>query len=246
MYFTEPQRTQFDLNFRVLGIPVRVSPWFWLGSAIFGYGLTQGDPRKLFLWELAVFLSILVHEMGHALMIRRYGEWPRIVLLLLGGLAIGGGQRSSRQQVVISAAGPFAQIMLALLTIAVVRAAGYQFVWKIPFWNNDWFDLNGLNQPELPLAGLNDFVFYLVFPSIIWAVINLVPVFPLDGGQIARSLFHIVDPRGGVRKSLVLGIIAGGAVALYAFQNGEMYLGILFAALAFDSYQTYQGTGRWL
>jgi Zn-dependent protease len=245
MYFTEPQRTQFDLNFSVLGIPVRVSPWFWLGSAIFGFGLTQGDPRKLFLWEIAVFISILVHEMGHAVMIRHYGEWPRVVLVFLGGLAMGGGTRSSREQVIISAAGPFFQIALAALTIAFVRAAGYQFSWQIPFWNKNWFDLNGIDQPQIPFAGLNDFVFYLVLPSILWAMINLVPVFPLDGGQIARSLFHIFDPRGGVRKSLVLGIVAGGAVALYAFQTGQAYLGILFAMLAFDSFQTYQGSGRW-
>jgi stage IV sporulation protein FB len=246
VYFTEPQPTPFDLNFSLSGIPVRVSPWFWLGSAIFGWGITAGDPQKLFLWEIAVFISILVHEMGHAVVIRHFGEWPRVVLMLLGGLAIGGGHRTPRQQLAISAAGPLAQILLAVLTIAIVRATGHQYPWVIPFWNNDWLDLNGQGLPEIPFAGLNQFVGYLVLPSILWAVINLAPVFPLDGGQIARALMSMWNPRDGVRQSILISIVAGAVLALYGFQRGQAYLGMMFALLAFDNFQTYQSIrGRW-
>jgi stage IV sporulation protein FB len=250
MYFSEPQPTQFDLQFSLLGIPVRVSPWFWLGSAIFGYGITQGDPRQLFLWEIAVFISILVHEMGHAVMIRYFGESPRVVLMLMGGLAMGGGRRGSGEQIAISAAGPVAQILLAVLTIALVRAGGHEYpshvVGGIPFWNNSWYDLEGRGLPELPFEGLQTFVGYIVWPSIVWAVLNLVPVFPLDGGQIARAVMASWNPRDGVRQSLLVSAIAGAAIALYGFKQQQPYMGMMFAALAFDNFQTYQMTrGRW-
>jgi Zn-dependent protease len=246
VYFAEPQPTPFDLNFRLMGIPVRVSPWFWLGSAIFGYGVTEGDPRKLFIWEVAVFLSILIHEMGHAVVIRHIGEWPRIVLLFLGGLAIGSGGRSSREQIAISAAGPAAQILLAILTIGAVRASGHMYPWQIPFWPEDWYDLNGQHLRPLPYEGLNLFLGYIVWPSIVWALLNLIPVWPLDGGQIARAVLSLMNPRGGARQSLLLSTVAGGAMAVYGFSRHEPYLGMMFAALAFDNFQTYQGIRpRW-
>jgi hypothetical protein len=53
-------------------------------------------------------------------------------------------------------------------------------------------------------------------------------------------------PRDGVQKSLLISAIAGAAVAVYGLTRGQPFLGIMFAALAFDSFQTYQGTrGRW-
>ena len=246
MYFTEPQPTPFDLNFSVLGIPVRVSPWFWLGSLIFGYSYTGGEARNLFLWEIAVFISILVHEMGHAIMIRQFREYPRVVLLFLGGLAIGSGGRSSREQIAISAAGPIAQILLAVLVVALVRLTGHEFSGWIPLWNDQWFDLHGRGLPEVPYLGLNTFLEYLVVPSILWAVLNLAPVFPLDGGQITRAVLFLWNPRDGIRQSLLLSVVAGAALALYGFNIRDSYLGMMFALLAFDSFQTYQGTrNRW-
>ena len=127
MYFSDPQQTPYDLNFSVLGIPVRVSPWYWLGTLILGWGLAQQSPKLLLLWEVAAFFSILLHEMGHAVVMRRFGEYPRIVLYQMGGLAIGGGGRSSREQIMISAAGPAVQLLLAALCIALVRVSGHAY-----------------------------------------------------------------------------------------------------------------------
>ncbi len=57
--------TQFDLKFRLLGVPVRVHPFFWVVSAVMGWR-TNNLPAVL-LWVGCVFVSILVHEFGHAL-----------------------------------------------------------------------------------------------------------------------------------------------------------------------------------
>ena len=66
--FLEPNRTPYDLAFRLFGFRVRVHPLFWLGTAIFGGNLLQppGGIEYLLVWIVVVLVSILVHELGHA------------------------------------------------------------------------------------------------------------------------------------------------------------------------------------
>ncbi len=82
--FGEPPRTQFDLNFSLLGIPVRIHPMFWLVAVLLGP--KRQDPATLLTWVVAVFIAILVHEMGHAVVARTYRYRPWIVLYTAGGL----------------------------------------------------------------------------------------------------------------------------------------------------------------
>ena len=86
MFAAEPAPTQFDLHFRIAGFPVRVHPLFWLMTLMMG--ARDDDPMTLLIWIGVVFLSILVHELGHALTMRYYGQDARIVLYMMGGLAI--------------------------------------------------------------------------------------------------------------------------------------------------------------
>ncbi|HWC89961.1 MAG TPA: hypothetical protein VG433_09905, partial [Pirellulales bacterium] len=105
----EPPPAPGELHFAVLGIPVRIHPLFWLMSLLLGYSGTQGEPSLLFFWVLAVLISVLVHEMGHALVIRHYGWQPRITLYGMGGLASYNAVRiDPRTHIVISLAGPLA------------------------------------------------------------------------------------------------------------------------------------------
>ncbi|GAF97863.1 unnamed protein product, partial [marine sediment metagenome] len=69
MFLAEPPPTQADLNFRLFGFNVRVSPWFWLLAVILGAGGIGGGtpPREILIWVAVVFVSILVHEFGHTL-----------------------------------------------------------------------------------------------------------------------------------------------------------------------------------
>ena len=73
MLLGEPPRTGGDLNFQLFGIPVRVHPLFWLIAVLLGI---SGDPQpaEILLWVVAVFVSILVHELGHALTMRAFGH----------------------------------------------------------------------------------------------------------------------------------------------------------------------------
>jgi Zn-dependent protease len=85
-------------------------------------------------------------------------------------------------------------------------------------------------------------MYFLLSVNIFWGLINLVPVFPLDGGNVARYVLLQYDPRGGVRKSLWLSVVAGAIVALLGLiYFRSIYMAFLFGFLAFQSYQSLQG-----
>jgi membrane-associated protease RseP (regulator of RpoE activity) len=96
----------------------------------------------------------------------------------------------------------------------------------------------------LPIGGsiLNTLVITLLWVNIFWGLINLMPVYPLDGGNVTRYLLLKADPRDGVRKSLWVSVIAGILVALMGLLLlRSVYMAILFGFLAFQSYQSLQG-----
>ena len=80
---SDPGTTQYDLRFSVLGIPVRVHPTFWFIGLLLGSATPQLS--LVAIWIGCLFLSILVHELGHALAARSFGWPPDIVLHGFGG-----------------------------------------------------------------------------------------------------------------------------------------------------------------
>jgi stage IV sporulation protein FB len=78
--------------------------------------------------------------------------------------------------------------------------------------------------------------------NIFWGLINLLPVFPLDGGRIARAIFMEIDTLDGTYKSLQLSMFTAAVVAVAGllFWN-SIYIALLFSILAFQSYMTMQG-----
>ena len=73
----------------------------------------------------------------------------------------------------------------------------------------------GVNVVPLDIIGsllLTEFIFQVLFISIFWGLVNLMPIYPLDGGQIARELLMLISPRDGFRLSLMLLSDGGRAV----------------------------------
>src|SRR3954453_23886112 len=88
MILGEPPPSQGDLHFRLFGFPVRVHPFFWIATVFLGMGGSEkADPLDTLVWVAVVFVSILVHEMGHAIVQTYFGGHPRITLYGFGGLA---------------------------------------------------------------------------------------------------------------------------------------------------------------
>jgi Zn-dependent protease len=223
-----------------------VHPLFWLLTLLLG---ATGDLISLLVWVLVVFVSILVHELGHSFTMRYFGQSSHIVLHFAGGLAIPDSvQWGSRwanvalgpnQYILISLAGPFAGFLLAGLTILGVLISGGSV-------GTTWlFGLIPLPLTAiLPFGGrvLGVLVTILLWVNIFWGLINLLPVFPLDGGNVARNILIQYDPLNGVRKSLWVSVITGGLIALAALVFLQsIYMALLFGLLAFQSYQSLQG-----
>jgi Zn-dependent protease len=81
--------------------------------------------------------------------------------------------------------------------------------------------------------------------NIFWPLLNLVPVPPLDGGQIVREGLASLGIDDAPRIAGMLGVVAGGLVAYWGYTNDEPYLGIMFAMLAVSCYQNLSGGTPW-
>lgn len=236
-----PQTTPADLEFELLGVRVRVSAWFWVAAVLFGWAgcqaLSAGDQRThlllLVVWAGAVFGSILVHELGHALAYRSFGQSSHVVLYHLGGLTIpdAWGRRHLRpvQRLLVSAAGPLAQLGLAALLIGGLKAAGF----CVPFPFSAVSAALGLyDGRDYASSLLYAFVFFTVSINVLWPLVNLLPVPPLDGGQIVRDGLAALDVPDASRIAAIVGAATGAAVAWWGFNRGEPILAMMFAMLA--------------
>jgi membrane-associated protease RseP (regulator of RpoE activity) len=243
--FQPPPTTRYDLRFSIAGIPVSVHPLFWLVTLLLG---STGDLLLIPIWIGVLFVSILVHELGHALAFRRYGQRSRIVLHFAGGLTIpepvswGSGYAnvglSPNQHIFITLAGPGAGFIFAALIIGLVTVVGGSVI-TTPLFGFIPLPLNAL----LPFGGrvLSVMISMLLWVNIFWGLINLVPVYPLDGGNVTRNVLIQVDPVDGVRKSLWISVIAGGLLALAGFiYLRSIFIALLFGLLAFQSFQALQ------
>ena len=243
--FQVPPPTQYDLRFTIAGIPVRVHPLFWLVALLLG---SSGSLIQIPIWILVLFVSILIHELGHAFAFRRYGQNSQIILHFAGGLtvpeAVSWGSSwanvspSPMQQIVISLAGPIAGFTFAGLIIGGVMLSGGTVL-------TSWF-LGFIPLPVTPILSfggqvLGILVTLLLWVNVFWGMINLLPVYPLDGGQVARNVIIQYDPWDGVRKSLWVSVITGALIALIGLLLlHSVYMAILFGFLAFQSYQSLQ------
>ena len=90
-------------------------------------------------------------------------------------------------------------------------------------------------------AGLFAMVSFYIFPSVVWALLNLIPVWPLDGGRIARSL--VLMGGGDSSQALWISLVAAGGMAVYGFRTGNTFMGILFLSLAITNFQMLQHSG---
>ncbi len=205
------------IQFSLFNIPVRVLPWFWVTMALIGGALRADSKEALFgmlLFMLAGFISILVHEFGHALTAKHFGKRVEIVLQAFGGYAAysGGGRLSRLQSFLITAAGPAIQILLGAV------------VWQL----------------ATQVEGLSIYGRYffeeLYWISFAWAILNLLPVLPMDGGRLLET---ILGPQR-IRLTLRISIATAVLVALLAmyFRPGNFLLPIFMGMMAYESYKS--------
>lgn len=237
MFLAEPPRSDFDLRFPLFGVPVRIHPTFWLFGAILGWPWLNLGFEYLLLWIGCMFVSILVHEMGHVFMALVFGRPTHVVLYGMGGLAIGDFHLRERwKRIAISLGGPALGLLL------------YALVWALSNFALDPIAL--MQQPAL-----ENCIVMLLWMNLWWNLLNLVPVWPLDGGHVSRELFSAAFPGNGIRYSLGFSFLIAGLAALYsiiAYNERSLwyppldarFAALLFGILAVNSFLSLQETGR--
>jgi Zn-dependent protease len=264
----EPDATAMDLRFRLFGVPVRVHPFFWLMTVLLGWNLTRnpvlpgGGMAELGLWILACFVSILLHEFGHIWMGQVFGSFGHIVLHGFGGLAVGASIVATRlQRILVSAAGPAIQLVLFGLLIGLLLAGvlPYPKLATSPVWAFlEWALPSDLPRMLIrvmePATPLNVLMGMMLDINLLWPLLNLLPIYPLDGGQISREVCVAASPRNGLLVSLWVSVVLGGVLAVNALLGaGEnprgflprpaptgVWAGILFGLLAYGAWQAIQ------
>jgi Zn-dependent protease len=215
--------------FRLAGIDVFLH-WSWFVVAVYEIQVRSGDyssPVWNVLEYLGLFVIVTMHEFGHSLACRQVGGTAeRIVLWPLGGVAYVKPPQRPGATLWSLAAGPLVNVGLVPVFMGL-GFVGRQLGW----WeaNPDLFQL---------VRGLS-------FMNIMILVFNLLPVYPLDGGQILRSLLWY--PLGRARSLLAataLGFLGVLALAVLAVRVQSIWLGILAVFVAFNCWGGFQQARR--
>jgi stage IV sporulation protein FB len=191
------------MKFRVGNIPVRVTLWF----AITTFGMARDlDAVRALAWFGIVFLSVLVHELGHAMAGRALGlTQPTIELHGMGGTASWGGGKTLRpwEDIQTSFAGPLAGFLLGALVYVYAR----------------------ILPPE---SGFADWIVRsFLWVNVGWGLVNLMPVLPFDGGHILRATLRKFAARraDSLSRYISVGVAAVAIVgSLYLKMTGLAFL----------------------
>jgi len=209
---------------KILGIEFRIHITFpllllfiYLSEAARG-GVEQGLRAVLFV--SAIFASVLIHEIGHALIARRYGkEAKSITLLPIGGIAtMEEMPEKPIQEITMALVGPF--INLAIAGILYIFIGGW----------------SGIGAPHLSPGSTYHFLTELINVNIILAVFNLIPAFPMDGGRVLRGF---LASRMDYVKATSTAVSIGQVLAMFF-----IFFGIFFNWwLALIGFFLYVGAG---
>lgn len=211
--------------FRFMGITVYVH-WSWVIVAIIEIQL-RGNAYSSQVWNvaeyLALFAIVLMHEYGHGLACRSVGgKAERILLWPLGGVAYVAPPPRAGAVLWSLAAGPLVNVLLLVPTFVLAA------------WGKS------------ASADLSHFTFMLALINLVLLVFNLLPIYPLDGGQILRALlWFFIGPIKSLLAATAVGLIGAAALIALAAWSWDYWLGILAAFAAFESWRGFQ-YARWL
>jgi Zn-dependent protease len=129
-------------------------------------------------YVLAIFVCVVLHELGHSLTARRYGIHTRkITLLPIGGIAsLERMPEEPKHELLVAVAGPAVNLVIAAILFFFVRDQFYIF--------------NDPAEAEAFLATISagNFLFYLFLTNLLLVAFNAIPAFPMDGGRVLRAL----------------------------------------------------------
>ena len=205
--------------FRLFGIDVFLH-WSWLLIAVYQVSRTRGytSPIWAVLEYLALFGIVLIHEFGHALACRQVGGQANLILLWpFGGVAYVSPPQRPGATLWSIAAGPLVNVALVPVLTGLVYLS------------------RALGWPDA-LPDAHYCLRTIWFINIALLIFNLLPVYPLDGGQILRSLLWY--PFGRARSLMVaavIGFIGLTGLLIFAVRNEAVWMAILLLVIVLPS-----------
>lgn len=196
-------------------IPILISPFFWVLILMLGW-LNSESVLGTAIWAIVILISVLVHEYGHALTALFFGQESEINLVGLGGVTKRQGPKLNRwKEFLIVLNGPlfgFALFLLSfyLLTILPTR--------------------NSLIVYALGVA---------VNVNLFWTILNLLPIFPLDGGHLMKILLEAAFGIRGMKFAFLVSTFLAVLIGVYFFAIQQILMGALLLMLAFESYRAW-------
>lgn len=229
--------------FTLSGHDVYLTPWFLVLIGLFAFsGLRAGAGlqalESVIIWAPILFGGILFHEFGHAYAIQAFGfGGSRIVLHGFGGVTVNErrGVTTPGKSIVISLAGPLASLVLGLLSAgALLLYTGSSI--------GDSFALGGT---------FAKFLQWMTFVNIGWAVFNMLPINPMDGGHVVLHglRWGLKDNRKAMRYSAIsslafLGLLVIGVIAMGFSGFGLIWILVLGGMFAMQNWRIYKATNQ--
>jgi len=199
------------------------------------------------LWIACVFVSILVHEFGHALMGKQFGGTPSVLLYSMGGLCYPGTEQTPGRRLAVILAGPGAGFLLFLATLGIYSLLFHLSPAEHLALVNPYIGLptNLANR----FAGFEKFPEGMAWPTysmmarinLYWTIINLLPIWPLDGGQAAQVVLTQANPRDGARWGHGIAFLTAGLLAIFmGVQAQNLFMALFMGYFAYVNYEQLQ------
>ena len=203
--------TSIDLDFSFL-ILVAFFVFFRLDA--------QQNIAQALMWAPILFISVLIHELAHAGTIGLFGYGSsHIVLTGYGGVTINGRRAKAWQDMLISFAGPAASVVLAFAIWGLIQSAPRAMA-------------DPMLRAMLPA---------LIYANAFWAILNLIPVSPLDGGHVVRNFFRIfLSERLAFTISVWIGMVVGAACVAACLFLRQFFIALFLAFYVWRNFQLWR------
>ena len=202
------------MKFTFLKIPVIIHPSFWLFLLLFASSCNQ-----IIIWGIILAISILFHEYGHGLTALYFGVNPTINLEAFGGnTEYFNTHLTEKQQFLITLNGPIFSGILILLSYYLLKSNLFQN------------------------SQIQYFLYVSMKLNIFWGIINILPLYPLDGGKLLRHILTTHFGDKGLKISSIIGNICAVLGCVYFLSQHYYFFGILFFIYGLRNLQTHRFT----
>lgn len=209
------------MNFTLFRFPIKIEGTFLLILLIFlNYDLSAGNYTSFLLKAAGILISFLFHEMGHALMFRKYGIESKMVFHGFGGVCIPQNSRpvTHWNDILITLAGPFMNFVMAGISFLVLKSG----------------------MPIAAEAEAEIFFNFFLFINLLWGIFNLIPLLPMDGGMALQSFMKAIKIKKAIEISIFISFAVLAAFAVWCINSGSLWNIALVIFFAYENYEIWQ------